>query len=1115
MEAEKINDVEYTLSQTSLIAIVGNNRSYSENPTIVIPEMVTDSDGRQYTVTEIVDSAFYGNKQIRSVTIMNGVRHLGVGAFQACQSLATVSVSSSIADWRESVFRECTSLKSVTIEKGIESIGANTFYQCSSLASVTIPGSVESVGDYAFQECTSLESVTMEKGVGGIGVYAFSQCSSLASVTIPGSVDSIGSWAFQYCTSLKSLTIEKGVRSIRSTAFGDCSSLASVTIPGSVDNIGSWAFQHCTSLKSVTIEEGVRRIADWVFFKNSSLASVTLPNSLRSIGEYAFGECLKLKDVYLNWGDPAGRTVANNLFFWQNKPKDCKIHIPKYSEEKYGWKNTDSQLTWMEFPIVLPDYELIVEVNDSTGGSAGISRIAADIKRDRDFGRLHYGNTRTEILTAVPNKDCLFTEWRTGADGRTLSSISPYTFTYTIKSDTIVTANFIRSYYQVNLSAAANGTIKSGADKYGYNTKATIEAKADTGYHFLKWTNKQGDNLSTANPYTFIVTRDMDIQAHFAVNSYNVRLSAAANGTIKSGTNVCDYNTEAKAEAKANYGYHFWKWTNAQGDSLSASNPYTFIVKGDTAIRANFAPNSYQVTLSADNNGTIKAGGGACLYNTSAKVQAEANYGYHFLEWTNARGNSLSTANPYTFIVKGDTAIQAHFALNSYQVTLSANRNGRIKSGGEPCLYNAETRAEAEADMGYHFVKWTNAKGDSVSGDNPYRFVVKGDTAVQAHFAINSYPVRLSAENGTIKSVIRSIYPYNTGVKVEAEANEGYHFVKWTDAKGDSVSGDNPYNLIVKGETDVKARFVLNDGYQVSLSAADNGTVTQGNRTYAHGATATVTATADTGYHFVKWANAMGDKLSIANPYTFVVTGDTAVQAHFAVNNYSVKLSAQNGRIKAGGGEYAYNTEAEVEAGEADDGYHFVMWGNAAGKQISFANPYRFVVKEETALTAWFVKDNSSNGYKVSLSADGNGMITSGDGVYLPGAEVKIEAGAHEGYRFVKWTKADGSLFSAANPYTFIATEDVVLTAVFEPLTGFQTLSGVEEAGVYYAEGVLHLANLEGYFISVSTMKGERVLQFTAGGDDAEQAAALSAGVYILNGAKWKEKFVARKFVVK
>ncbi|OAV66188.1 hypothetical protein Barb6XT_02059 [Bacteroidales bacterium Barb6XT] len=81
-------------------------------------------------------------------------------------------------------------------------------------------------------------------------------------------------------------------------------------------------------------------------------------------------------------------------------------------------------------------------------------------------------------------------------------------------------------------------------------------------------------------------------------------------------------------------------------------------------------------------------------------------------------------------------------------------------------------------------------------------------------------------------------------------------------------------------------------------------------------------------------------------------------------------------------------------------------------------------------------------------------------------------------------------------------------------VTGFETLLGVE-AGVYYAEGIVHLVNLEGYFISVSTMKGERVLQFTADSDNAEYAAVLPAGVYVLNAAKGKERSVVKKFVVK
>ncbi|OAV74740.1 hypothetical protein Barb7_01722 [Bacteroidales bacterium Barb7] len=147
------------------------------------------------------------------------------------------------------------------------------------------------------------------------------------------------------------------------------------------------------------------------------------------------------------------------------------------------------------------------------------------------------------------------------------------------------------------------------------------------------------------------------------------------------------------------------------------------------------------------------------------------------------------------------------------------------------------------------------------------------------------------------------------------------------------------------------------------------------------------------------------------------------------------------------------------------------------------------------------------------LSAGNGGTILSGGGVYLPGDEVRIVAEAHEGYHFLKWIKADGKLFSATNPYVFVVAGAMELTAVFEkePLTGFETPLGVN--GAYYADGVLRLVNLEGAVVSVHAIDGRQVLLFTAGGD-GDYAAALPAGVYILNATRGKDRFVT-KFIVK
>ncbi|OAV64980.1 Listeria-Bacteroides repeat domain [Bacteroidales bacterium Barb6] len=260
----------------------------------------------------------------------------------------------------------------------------------------------------------------------------------------------------------------------------------------------------------------------------------------------------------------------------------------------------------------------------------------------------------------------------------------------------------------------------------------------------------------------------------------------------------------------------------------------------------------------------------------------------------------------------------------------------------------------------------------------------------------------------------------------------------------------------------------------------------------------------------MKWTTAAGYNLSTQNPYTFAVKGDLTLQAHFAINIYSVRLSAVNGRIKSGEGGYAYDTEATVEAA-ANEGYHFVKWTTAAGDSLSAQNPYTFTMTGDTTLQAHF----AANRYPVSLFASKNGRIKSGEGIYPYDTETEAIAEAYVGYRFVKWINEGGESISTDNPYRFVVKDQTRLVAVFEPLTGSQTLSGVNgEARVYYADGVLRLVNLAGYAVSVSTMKGEKVLQFTADGNE-EYPAALPAGVYILNAAKWKERYVVKKFVVK
>ena len=84
------------------------------------------------------------------------------------------------------------------------------------------------------------------------------------------------------------------------------------------------------------------------------------------------------------------------------------------------------------------------------------------------------------------------------------------------KATSIVTAEYIRNPSQHKVVAAiegSGGTI-AGDGKYLHNTWVTLTATPDQGYRFLYWTIN-GQIVSTDQKYTFLVTENTEILAHF------------------------------------------------------------------------------------------------------------------------------------------------------------------------------------------------------------------------------------------------------------------------------------------------------------------------------------------------------------------------------------------------------------------------------------------------------------------------------------------------------------------------------------------------------------------------------------------------------------------------
>ena len=96
----------------------------------------------------------------------------------------------------------------------------------------------------------------------------------------------------------------------------------------------------------------------------------------------------------------------------------------------------------------------------------------------------------------------------------TISASEINTKTHTLTSNVTITPVWKATTSTVTVTTSAtNGTV-TGAGVYEEGNSVTLTATADAGYQFKNWT-VAGAEVSTANPYTFIVNADITVTANF------------------------------------------------------------------------------------------------------------------------------------------------------------------------------------------------------------------------------------------------------------------------------------------------------------------------------------------------------------------------------------------------------------------------------------------------------------------------------------------------------------------------------------------------------------------------------------------------------------------------
>lgn len=496
--------------------------------------------------------------------------------------------------------------------------------------------------------------------------------------------------------------------------------------------------------------------------------------------------------------------------------------------------------------------------------------------------------------------------------------------------------------------------------EFAAGTLVYFEAQPESGYQFDKW-DVNGDEVLEISSSIEInqVTRIEGYFSKIPIANHNVTITANANGKCKYKVGNGSYS-EAKIShsvsiadgdvlevlAVPDSGFAFSKW-NIDG-SESMDNPYSQSIHDDLSLSCTFAeipPEEVTITVQTDgtNEARYRIGDGSWSNWSSSEqsfkvnvgsiysVEAQVKGNYTFKEWTT--GSEKTSSNPANFTAKsGVNAV--HIALFEAIVmrtlTVIAGTGGKCRA------------------------KLNNNWSEYYSGSHTFTDIVDG-----------------------------------TKVTVEALADNGYHFSKWTDS---SASSSVTREVIVDSNKTITAQFEVDalDEFQVTYEAIPNRSATMdGAGTYADGETCKIKVNVSAGY-------TLGDvlvdgikvPLNSQNEYSFVVEKNIKVTINCDLipepDKFTLTVRTDTNDITQGSvgigsaknlatdsGEFVDGTTATIHA-IAAEGYSFGGWWKD-GVKVSDDVNFSVTVDATKTYIAKFTRDPYLNLDKTSLEFEATG----------------------------------------------------------------------------------------------------------------------------------------------
>lgn len=456
--------------------------------------------------------------------------------------------------------------------------------------------------------------------------------------------------------------------------------------------------------------------------------------------------------------------------------------------------------------VVLAKDPHTVTVSATEGGTAALEN-----------SNLVYGDTAKAVATAGTGYS--FVHWVD--EGNPISSDPTYSFTVT--RDCTLTAVFKLNSYDISLTSDGHGRVEAsdgnesveGGSTYNYSTPITVRAIPDTGYHFVKWTDGNGTEITSAS-YEFEVYGDRDLKASFALNSYNIEVTEGDHGSV-TGEGIYYYGESITVKAKPDTGYHFVNWTS-NGNVVSTNANYTFMVSGPAELTANFAINTYTVKFVNDDGTLLREGqfvyGSTAFYqvNATPTKKATAQYTYTFAGWDKKLG---TVTEDITYTAVYDATV------NKYKITFqnedgSVLQTSEVEYGKLPVFEKGTPTKASTVQESFSFAGW-DKEISKVTGEAVYTATYTSKKITRDDINYLHFTVTFES-NGGSEVVSQLVADGGVAFKPEEPMRERYTFGGWyIDAAltkpfsfATPITSDiTLYAKWIKGSPDVEATYAV------------------------------------------------------------------------------------------------------------------------------------------------------------------------------------------------------------------------------------------------------------------------------------------------------------------